>query len=136
MFFFTCKDEILVFRYQAALKIKEINKKVSSPAKTPRETHMFFKGRFDPLDVNVNTFLKDPGARTLLGTSASLLVTSALLVVTRTLLGAPGLTTRSKDATRTHFLHFSQKERQPVPRRRASTVSSCFVDMTCKPSVF
>ena len=34
-----------------------------------------------------------PGTRTLL-------VTSALLVVTRTLLGAPGLTTRSKDATR------------------------------------
>ena len=36
----------------------------------------------------------------LLGTSASLLVTSALLVVTRTLLGAPGIATRSKNATR------------------------------------
>ena len=34
------------------------------------------------------------GTRTLVGTSASLLVTSALLVVTRTLLGAPGRTTR------------------------------------------
>ena len=40
------------------------------------------------------------GARTLLGTSASLVVTSALLVVTKKLLGAKGLTTRSKDATR------------------------------------
>ena len=37
--------------------------------------------------------------RGLVGTSASLLVTSALLVGTRTLLGAPGIATRSKDAT-------------------------------------
>ena len=33
------------------------------------------------------------GARTLLGTSATLVVTGALLVVTRTLLGAKGITT-------------------------------------------
>ena len=37
--------------------------------------------------------------------SASLLVTSALLVVTKTLLGAPGIATRNKDATRTHQTH-------------------------------
>ena len=45
------------------------------------------------------TLLVAPGLtrnEKLLGTSASLLVTSALLVVTRTLLGAPGLTTRNK----------------------------------------
>ena len=42
------------------------------------------------------------GARTLLVTGASLLGTSALLVVTRTLLGAKGIPTRSKDARQTN----------------------------------
>ena len=52
-----------------------------------------------PLELSVLGLSgKRLGARTLLGTSASLLVTSALLLGARTLLGAKGIATRSKDA--------------------------------------
>ena len=59
----------------------------------------------------------------LLVTSASLLVTSALLVVTRTLLGAPGIATRSKNAT----LHVCDCDGvQSVPKE--CTRNDCPVD--------